>query len=130
LADKGEAEKKRRKWSNASDKEFKMSEVRKSADDFDDEDDDDIFRAAFSVRHDGVAGTGNDVKVSKVGIDGDAGPRTQSHLVQHSSKSVFFSCKKFRPTSWRDSVSRPVAPITSVTGGDDTTRPRHQDNIL
>ena len=27
-----------------------MSEVRKSADDFDDEDDDDIFRAAFSTQ--------------------------------------------------------------------------------
>lgn len=32
----------------------KMSEVRKPADDFDDEDDDDIFRAAFSTQKNGA----------------------------------------------------------------------------
>jgi hypothetical protein len=27
---------------------------------------------------------------------------------------------------WRDSISRPIAPISSVAGGDVTTRPRRQ----
>jgi hypothetical protein len=26
----------------------------------------------------------------------------------------------------RDSISRPIAPVSSVVGGDDTTRPRRQ----
>jgi hypothetical protein len=29
----------------------------------------------------------------------------------------------YYPTPWRDSISRPITPVSSVAGGDDTTRP-------
>jgi hypothetical protein len=34
----------------------------------------------------------------------------------------------YHPMLWRDSISRPLAPVSSVEGGDDTTRPRRQAN--
>jgi hypothetical protein len=35
--------------------------------------------------------------------------------------------KSYHPIPWRDSMSRPIAPpVSSVAGGDDTTRPRRQ----
>jgi hypothetical protein len=37
--------------------------------------------------------------------------------------------KSYRPVPWQDSISRPIAPISSVAGGDDTTRPCRQDNV-
>jgi hypothetical protein len=36
----------------------------------------------------------------------------------------FFKLPSYLP--WRDSISRPIAPISSVACGDDTTRPRRQ----
>jgi hypothetical protein len=30
---------------------------------------------------------------------------------------------------WRDSKSRPIAPVSSMAGGNDTPRPRRQGNI-
>jgi hypothetical protein len=34
--------------------------------------------------------------------------------------------KSYRPIPRWDSISRPIAPISSVAGGDDVTRPRRQ----
>jgi hypothetical protein len=34
--------------------------------------------------------------------------------------------KSYQPIPRRDSISRPIAPASSVPGGDDTTRPRLQ----
>jgi hypothetical protein len=44
--------------------------------------------------------------------------------VIHASQMFHF----FKATTLhlRDSISRPIAPIFSMAGGDDTTRPRHQ----
>jgi hypothetical protein len=33
--------------------------------------------------------------------------------------------KRF-PIPWQDSISRPIAPVSSAAGGDNTTRPRRQ----
>jgi hypothetical protein len=30
---------------------------------------------------------------------------------------------------WRDSISRPIAPVTTMTGGNVTSRPRRQGNL-
>jgi hypothetical protein len=32
----------------------------------------------------------------------------------------------YHPIPWRDSILRPIAPVSSVAGGDFATRPRHQ----
>jgi hypothetical protein len=32
----------------------------------------------------------------------------------------------YRPIYWRDSISRPIIPVSSVAGRDDTTRQRRQ----
>ena len=58
-----------------------MSEVRKSADDFDDEDDDDIFRAAFASQK-------NVANVVK--IDNDNGLSSPANAV--NSGLSFFNC--------------------------------------
>jgi hypothetical protein len=34
--------------------------------------------------------------------------------------------KNYHPIPWRESISRPISPISLVAGGDDTTRPRRQ----
>jgi hypothetical protein len=39
---------------------------------------------------------------------------------------VFFFVKCYHYIPWRDSTSRPIVRVTSVAGGDDTTRPRHK----
>jgi hypothetical protein len=31
------------------------------------------------------------------------------------------------PIPWRESILRPIDPVSSVAGGDDATRPRRQD---
>jgi hypothetical protein len=36
--------------------------------------------------------------------------------------------KNYQPIPWRDSISRPIAPVSSVECGDDTTRPRRHGN--
>jgi hypothetical protein len=37
----------------------------------------------------------------------------------------YFLFKRYsHPIPWRDSISRPIAPVSSVAGGDDTTWPR------
>jgi hypothetical protein len=36
---------------------------------------------------------------------------------------MFLSPKSYHPIPWRDSISRPIAPISTVAGGDDTTPP-------
>jgi hypothetical protein len=36
--------------------------------------------------------------------------------------------KSYLPIPWRDSISRPIAPVSSVECGDDTTRPRRHGN--
>jgi hypothetical protein len=38
--------------------------------------------------------------------------------------SIFVKC--YHPNPWGDSISRPVAPISSEAGREDTTRPRRQ----
>jgi hypothetical protein len=38
------------------------------------------------------------------------------------NRSTFYCFKNYHPILWRDSISRPIAPISSVAGGDDTTR--------
>jgi hypothetical protein len=38
--------------------------------------------------------------------------------------NVFFII--YHPTLWRDSISRPIDPVSSVAVGDDTTIPRRQ----
>jgi hypothetical protein len=38
-------------------------------------------------------------------------------------RQVFFN-KSYHPMPWRNSISGPVAPISPVAGGDNTTRPR------
>jgi hypothetical protein len=38
-------------------------------------------------------------------------------------------CIYLQTLPWRDSISRPIAPVSSKTGGDDTTRPRSQGQI-
>jgi hypothetical protein len=42
--------------------------------------------------------------------------------------SVFFQSYHpiCRNVPWRASISRPIAPVTSVAGGEDTSRPRLQ----
>jgi hypothetical protein len=40
-------------------------------------------------------------------------------------KKYFKSC---HPTPWRDLMSRPIAPVSLVAGGDYTTSPRLQGN--
>jgi hypothetical protein len=42
---------------------------------------------------------------------------------------TLFSSKNYHPISWRDSISRPIAQISSVAGGDITTRPRRQGQL-
>jgi hypothetical protein len=38
---------------------------------------------------------------------------------------LYLFVKSFHPTPWRDSISRPIAPITSVAGGETNgTTPR------
>jgi hypothetical protein len=39
---------------------------------------------------------------------------------------IFSMLGIFYPLPWRDSISRPIAPVTFVAGGDDITRPRRQ----
>jgi hypothetical protein len=39
---------------------------------------------------------------------------TADHIILKSYQCIF----------WRDSISRPIAPVSSVAGGDVTTRPR------
>jgi hypothetical protein len=39
---------------------------------------------------------------------------------------LYLSYKSYHPVPWRDSISRSIAPVYSVTGGDDTTRPRRR----
>jgi hypothetical protein len=34
------------------------------------------------------------------------------------------SFMSYHPIPWRGSISRPIAPVSLVTGGDDTTEPR------
>jgi hypothetical protein len=34
--------------------------------------------------------------------------------------------KSYHPTPWQDLISRPLAPVSSMAGRDDTTRPRRQ----
>jgi hypothetical protein len=44
-----------------------------------------------------------------------------------------FECffpKNYHPKSWRDSISRPIASVSSVAGGEDTTRPLRQGRIF
>jgi hypothetical protein len=41
----------------------------------------------------------------------------------YAVKTSFFK-KNYHQISWRDSISRPITPASSVAGGDDTTRPR------
>jgi hypothetical protein len=41
-----------------------------------------------------------------------------------------YSKKLYHPIPRRDSISRPIAPVSSVAGGEDTTRPRRQDKVL
>jgi hypothetical protein len=33
---------------------------------------------------------------------------------------------EINPIPWRDSITRPIAPVSLVAGGDDTTGPRRQ----
>jgi hypothetical protein len=44
-------------------------------------------------------------------------------VLGHHLREFFFS---YRPIPWRDSISRPIPPFSSVAGGEDTTRPRRQ----
>jgi hypothetical protein len=37
--------------------------------------------------------------------------------------------QNYHSMPWRDSISRRIAPVSSVAGGDDTTRPRRQDHL-
>jgi hypothetical protein len=39
---------------------------------------------------------------------------------------IFFLFKNYHSLPWRDSISRLIAPVSSVAGGDDTTRPRRR----
>jgi hypothetical protein len=41
-------------------------------------------------------------------------------------KKYFFVFKSYHPIPWRDSISRPIDPVTSVAGGGDMTRPRRK----
>jgi hypothetical protein len=47
---------------------------------------------------------------------------------------VFFPLKSYHPMPWRDSISRHIAPVSSVAGGDDTivytTPPRLYDTYI
>jgi hypothetical protein len=49
--------------------------------------------------------------------------RHWTHSSCERSKLFLTTC---HPIPWRDSISRPIAPVYSVAGGDDTTRPRRQ----
>jgi len=63
-----------------------MSEVRKAADEFDDEDDDDIFRAAFSTQK----------NVAKVKIDHDDKESTATATANNlGSQLIIFQSKAF-----------------------------------
>jgi hypothetical protein len=50
--------------------------------------------------------------------------RTSVELDMKCENQVFF--KTQNPIPWRESISRPVALISSATGGDITTRPRRR----
>jgi hypothetical protein len=45
-------------------------------------------------------------------------PLTYLILVENVNKNVFNM--SYRPMPWRDSISRPMAPVSSVAGGYDT----------
>jgi hypothetical protein len=52
------------------------------------------------------------------------GKITYVHMMQS-----FFRFKNYHPVPWRDSISRPIAPVSSVAGGDYTSRPHRQGNV-
>jgi hypothetical protein len=52
--------------------------------------------------------------------------RTDKAFQEKISEIYDFIFKKYHPIPWRDSISRPIAPISSVAGGDVTTRPIRQ----
>jgi hypothetical protein len=39
---------------------------------------------------------------------------------------IFNIFQNYHPVPWRDSISRPIAPVSSVAGGDDTASLRRQ----
>jgi hypothetical protein len=51
-----------------------------------------------------------------------------SRISSEKISDNFFS-KSYYPNPWQDSISRPITPISSMAGGDDTTRQRCQDNF-
>jgi hypothetical protein len=53
-------------------------------------------------------------------------PRATTGAEKEKVETVFEKVKKcvfssYHPISWRDSISRPIAPVSLVVGGDDTT---------
>jgi hypothetical protein len=54
-------------------------------------------------------------------------PKSTSMAINRPVRCFYFS-KKLPPyIPWRYSISRPIAPTSSVVGGDDTIRPGQSD---
>jgi hypothetical protein len=48
---------------------------------------------------------------------------------KHHVETISLSFLKLPCIPWLDSISRPTAPVSSVSGGDDATRSRNQGRV-
>jgi hypothetical protein len=48
----------------------------------------------------------------------------------YSKRKKSLDFLNYHPIPWRDSISRLIAPVSSVAGGDFTIRPRRQEVFL
>jgi hypothetical protein len=64
-----------------------------------------------------------DVHVLKLNID----YRVCSYSLVRMYVGKYLKNYSYHPILWRDSILRPIAPVSSMAGGDDTTRPHHQE---